>query len=349
MRMEWKAVWAVAMCLALVGGTVMAGAPPTPSLAGPTRGGLNLVVPYFPPTARAAALGGSSIALEGVDSQNPAALGFFKGIDVSTSYANADFDMGPDVDVFAAQVVLPMPIIGGSFKLIAYDMHSDADVSLMGGLDTKVEGTEFGLHYGREIPLPDKIPGRLSLGIGGYPYDPSKLTLSVPGGPRVARGRGQSQVGSVRAGLIYDVTIDNIGKVAVGGEFTHIKDELRAWYAGVPGRLEDNYYVNIWTLGLAWHLPNEKTVFLGAYTFGRAQGQDVRADYSIYSLGLEHEVLDWLALRAGMHDTEFTCGLGVKLPADFRLDYAFMDDYGQQVKTAFGEADLHMVTIGKKF
>jgi hypothetical protein len=350
MRMEWKRVWAVGVCVVLVGGVAMAGAPPTPSLAGPTRGGLNLVVPYYPVSARAGGLGTSTTALEGVDSQNPAALGFFKGIDLSLSYGRGRFDDGPDPDIYNGHVVLPVPVIGGSLKIIAFKLDTrNEDVSLMGGLETEVSGNEFGVHYGREIPLPDKMPGRLAIGVGGYPYDPSKIELSIPDGPRVAKGRGQSQVGSVRAGAIYQVTLENIGKVSLGGEFTHIKDELKAWYTGMPGRLKDNYYVNIWTLGFAYHLPNEKTIVLGQYTFGRAQGDDVRANYSIYSLGLEHEVLDRFALRVGMHDTEFTCGAGVKLPHDFRVDYAYMANYGQQVRDAFGTGPLHIITVGKTF
>jgi len=54
-------------------------------------------------------------------------------------------------------------------------------------------------------------------------------------------------------------------------------------------------------------------------------------------------------LRVGLLDGKVICGVGVKLPYDFRLDYAYLNDYGQEVERAFDTGDMHMIGIGKKF
>ncbi len=326
----------------LAAGPLWAGAP-NASLAGPTRGGLNIVLPYYPATPRAAALGTSTVALEGVDSHNPASLGFAQGFDVAYDYGRVSFDHGPDLDIHRGHVVAPVPYVGGFVKLLGMNLSTRKTEFSRMGADVHVWGREFGFHYGRAIPLPDSVPGRLALGIGGFPSDPSELRLEMPDGNRIAKGRGRSQVSSVRAGALYQ-----IDRFSFGGQFTHIKDELKASFKGVPVRFEDNYYVNIWTVGAGFR-PDEKTVLLVQHLFGRAQGEGVRKNYDIFSIGAEREVLNRFALRAGMLDGNLTLGVGIKLPYDFRLDYSFMAQYGEELRKAFGQGDLHIVGVGKSF
>lgn len=342
MRTERTLMWgALALALILAAGPARAGAP-NASLSGPTRGGLNLVLPYYPATTRAAGLGTSTVALGGVDSHNPAALGFAEGFDVNMDYGNIDFDEGPRVGVAHGHVVFPVPGIGGHMKLMGYEMDTHDERMSRMGAETEVWGSEFGFAYGRQVPLPDNCPARLSLGLGGFPYDPSRLRLSAPGGGEIAEGKGQSQLGSIRAGALLEYD-----RFSLGAQYTHIKDKLWAKFKGLP-RFEDNYYVNLFTLG-AGYRPDEKTVILIQHLSGRAQGQGVRANYDIFSLGAERQIIDAVALRVGLLDGKVTCGVGVKLPYDFRLDYAYLNDYGQEVERAFDTGDMHMIGIGKKF
>ena len=338
---------AAALCV-LAAGAAWAGAPDA-SLTGPTRGGLNLHLSFYPPTARSAALGTSTVALEGVDSHNPAALAFTKGFDLAYDYGRCSFGHGPDVDMHRGHLIVPIPKpVGGAMKLMGFNLSTrHTEMSRMGA-DTHVWAREFGFAYGREIPLPGKLPGQLGVGVGGFPSDPSELRLSAVGpdgkSRRIAHGRGISKLGSTRLGVLYQIDQFN-----VGAQYTHIKDDLWASYPGFGvARTSDKYYANLYTLGAAYR-PDERTVLLVQHLTGRAQGDGVRADYDIFSLGAEREITDWLALRAGLLDGELTCGFGLKLPQDFRVDYAFMANYGHEVRQAFGEGGLHMIGIGKRF
>jgi len=343
---------AVAAALGFGVAGVARGGAPNASLAGATRGTLDIVLPYYPASARSLGLGRATVALEGVDSHNPAALGFVKGFDISAHYGRIDFRHGPDVGVYHTNVVLPTPVIGGSTKLMGFYLHTrDSDASRMMGARAKLWGREFGIASGFKVPIPEDL-GELALGFAGYPSDPSEVTLRAPGGgggtTRVAHGRGQSVIGSIRLGALYKPT----EKVSLGAEFTHIKDKLYAKFLGVPGRFESNYHVNLLTMGAACRVLESTTVMV-QYTTGTANGEGVDAHYAILCGGVEHRMRVTegfeLALRGGWYDNGPTFGLGVLLPGQCRVDYAFMHDYGEGAKKAFGHGPMHMLTVGKSF
>ncbi len=333
-----------------------AGAPPPPAYpAGPTRGGINVVLPYYPATPRAAGMGLATVAVGGVDSHNPAALGFAKCMEVLADYGRLSFDHGPDLDIGHAHIVIPTPKLGGYTKLMLMGIHTrDDDASRLPGSagGTYIWGRQLGLAAGFEVPLPDKVPGQLAFGFAGFPYDPSEVRVKA-GGLRTAQGRGQSQIGSIRLGTLYKP----IEQVAIGCEFTHIKDYVRNKVLVAPAtmtylRQDSNYYVNLWTVGAAFH-PDDKTTIGIQHLFGRAQGKGVRVNYDIFSAGIERRIPIneeiALALRTGINDGSPTFGLGVNLPHGLRVDYACLIHYGEQVKNDFGHGDLHIVGVGKSF
>lgn len=342
--------WAILLALVL-SGPALAGAPDA-SLAGATRGTLDIVLPYYPPSARALGLGRATVALEGVDSHNPAALGFFKGIDLSASYGNLDFRRGPDLDIYNTSVVIPTPMLGGSTKLMGFYLHTrDRDPSKMMGANTELWGQQIGIASGVQVPIPDGF-GKLALGFAGFPNDPSEVTLTMPDGmggkTRVAHGRGQSVIGSIRLGALYKPT----DEASIGAEFTHIKDKLHASYLGIPGRFESNYHVNLLTIGAAYRVL-KSTILMVQYTTGAAHGQGVDAHYAIDSGGVEHQIKVakdvTISLRGGWYDNGPTCGVGTTLPGQCRVDYGYMHDYGEGAKKAFGHGPLHLFTFGKTF
>ncbi|MFC1805422.1 hypothetical protein ACFL09_00385 [Planctomycetota bacterium] len=347
------------VCLVILAACALvatAGGPPPPAAypAGPTRGGLNVVLPYYPASPRAAGMGLATVAVGGVDSHNPAALGFAKKIDIVADYGRMSFDHGPDLDIGHTAIVVPTPKLGGFTKIMMMGIrtrHDDPSRLPGSAGGTYIWGRQFGIASGVEVPLPDKIPGRLALGFAGFPYDPSEVRLKA-GGLRTAQGRGQSQIGSIRLGTIYQP----IEQVSVGAEFTHIKDYVRNKVLIVPPttylRQNSNYYVNLWTVGVSVQ-PDDKTTIGIQHVFGRAQGQGIRANYDIFSAGIERRVPVneeiGLALRTGINDGSPTFGLGVNLPHGLRVDYALLVHYGEQVKSAFGHGDLHIIGVGKSF
>lgn len=349
----------VCLLILVVGaGAATAGAP---TVAGPTRGGLNIVLPYYPTTPRSGALGLATVALadpKSADSHNPAALGFLTvphGC-FQFDYGRMNFDHGPDLDIYHGDLILKAPMVGGYARVMGMAISTrEQEMSRMGGV-THVWGREFGLAYGREIPLPEKIPGRVAFGFAGYPNDQSELRLTAPGGPTVATGRGQSQIGSMRLGMIYQVPIGETVKASVGVQFDHIKDWLRqrALVPGVGYVTDDgHFYVNLWTVGAAVH-PDDKTTVLVQHLTGRASGPNqFDADFDIFSCGIERKVPVSeeiaLALRAGVNDSHPTFGLGVTLPHGFHVDYSLLSNYGEQVKRAFGHGTLHLIGVGKSF
>lgn len=347
MRLRMLITAAVAAALAVASGGVALGQ--DASLIGPTRAALDIVLPYYPPSARAAAMGRSTVALEGVDSHNPAALAFVKGYDVLLNYGRADFHHGPDLDIYNAQAVFPFPLIGGVGKLMGFAIDTrHEERSRMGGNDTKVSAYEFGLAYGAKIPIPEQL-GQLGVGFAGYPYDPARLTLTDPdGGGTVARARAISQLGSIRLGALYKP----IEQVSFGLEYTHIKDSAWAKYTGIERRFSSNYHVNLWTVGLAFR-PDQWTVITVQDIFGRATGQGVDMSYSVFSAGIERQIpiteTFGFALRAGVLEGDPTWGVGVNLPQGWRADYAFLPAYGEGVDKAFGHATFHMFSVGKSF
>jgi hypothetical protein len=322
------------------------------SLAGPMRGGMNLGLPYYP-SGRGAAMGGAAVALEGGDSQNPAGLGFLKkgSHDLSINYGQVKFRHGPDVDVYGTSVFFPMPLLGGTQKLMFFDVETrhDNPSLMMGGANTDVWARQLGLAYGTMLPVPASI-GKLAFGFAGFPNDPSEIRLKM-GGTEVARGRGQSKIGSMRLGLLYEPT----RRLSFGVMFDHIKDYLRASYTipNIPAfGSHSNYYVNIWTLGAAYE-PDDKTVISVQEIVGRAHGEGVRAHYNIPSLGIERRVpitkSITLSLRGGWRKGSGTGGFGLTLPRGWHADYAFTPNYGEELKTAFGHGPFHLVSVGKSF
>ncbi|MBM4040501.1 MAG: hypothetical protein FJ290_18495 [Planctomycetes bacterium] len=347
---------AMAVLAVACAGTALAGAPDA-SLAGPTRGGLDLALPYMQ-LGRGAGMGGAGVALDGGDTQNPAALGFMKGVvSVSGGYGGASFKHGPDVSMSNGQIIFPMPFLGGTSKIMGYHMKTtDSDVSRMMGLDTEVWATQYGMAYGRQIPLRGLIPGKLAIGFAGYPNDPSEIWLREPGtGRKIAHGRGISKVGSIRLGFLYKPT----DLINIGGEFTHIKDYLYATYPGlgIPGRFKSNYYVNLWTIGAAVRLGHRgllgRTTIAAQYLGGNADGQGVDQDYNVMGAGIEHripitETIN-IMLRGGYYAHSPTYGVGITLPYRLTVDYAYMPRYGDNLYRAFGHGALHSVGVTKGF
>lgn len=329
--------------------------PPAAYPTGPTRGGINLILPYYPPTPRAAGMGLATIGLPGVDSHNPAALGFVEKIDMSCDYGRMNFDHGPDLDIGHSQFVVPTPKIGGFTKIMLYGMrtrHDDPSRLPGAGESTYIWAREFGIASGFKLPMPDKFPGELAFGFAGFPYDPSEVRLKE-GGLRTAQGRGQSQIGSIRLGLMYKP----VERASAGIQFTHIKDYLRNKVLVDPmnmiyARDNANYYVNLWTVGGSVQVM-EGTTFVVQHLFGRAQGPGIRVNYDIFSAGLEHSVPVSeevrLAVRCGVNDGSPTVGCGVALPHGLRVDYALLMNYGEQVKNDFGHGALHIIGLGKSF
>ena len=348
---RWK--WLV-LVVSLIATAAWAGAPPptpAPTVAGPTRGGMDIVLPYYPPTVRAAGMGIATVALEGVDSHNPAALAFVEGYDVTIDFGRAAFRHGPDLNIYHGHLVFPVPLVGGVSQLMCFGISTEnEDFSKMGGY-THVWAHEMGLAYGRKVPLPEAIPGELGVGFAGFPYDPSEVRVVSTSGARAAWGRGHSKVGSIRLGFLYKP----VPELSLAGQYTHIKDTLRAEFL-VPGLgivpNKSIYHVNVGTVGAAYR-PDERTVIVAQFLFGRARGEGVHTQYDIFSAGVEREltVTDdlQLALRAGIHDGHPTCGVGVKLPQGWRVDYAFLAGYGEELRRAFGRGPLHMVGVGKRF
>lgn len=338
-------------------GTALAGAPDA-SLAGPTRGGLDLCLPYMQ-MGRGAGMGGAGVALDGGDTQNPAALGFMKGVvSVSGGYGGASFKHGPDVSMSNGQIIFPMPLLGGTSKFMAYHLKTtDKDVSrMMGGLEADVWATQFGMAYGRQIPLRGLIPGKLAIGFAGYPNDPSEIWLREPGtGRKIAHGRGISHLGSFRLGFLYKPT----DLINIGGEFTHIRDYLYATYPGlgIPGRFKSMYHVNIYTIGAAARLGHRgllgRTTVAIQYLGGHASGTGVDACYAILSGGIEHRVPITetinVSLRGGYYADSPTYGVGLTLPYRLTVDYAYMPRYGDNLSRAFGHGALHSIGVTKGF
>lgn len=329
---------------ALLAGSAWGGAADA-SLIGPARGALDLTLPFYA-GARGAALGRGTVALEGGD--NPAALGFFKGYDVSFGAGRVDFDHGPDLEMYTGQLIFPAPMVGGAAKMTLYGMRThDRDASRMMGANAEVDARTLGLAYGRKLVLP--IPGELAVGFAGYPYDPAHLRLKA-GGSTVARAYAISQIGSIRLGTLYKATRN----LNFGLQYTHIKDYAWARYPGlqIPGRTSSNYYVNIWEAGFAYDLLKNTTI-LAQYLFGRATGDGVDVHYSIPSCGIEHRMAITqgfrLALRGGWLDNGPTGGFGLTLPRRWRVDYACIPQFGEGVKKAFGHGPLHTLGVGKSF
>jgi len=316
------------------------------------RGALDLVLPFSPASGRAAGLGGATVALEGGDSNNPAALGFIKkAYNLSFGYGHGSFRKGPDLDIYTGNLIFPMPILGGTSKLMTFYVNTaDADRSKMMGLKTSVWAREIGLAYGTEIPLRGSIPGRLAVGFAGFPSDPAEITLKAPDGTRFAHGRGQSQIGSIRLGALYKPT----ERLGFGLNYTHIKDSLYATYPGlgIPGRFESNYYCNIFEAGVAYRVL-ANTRIMAQHLFGRANGEGVHHTYGIFSSGIEHNIpiteTYVLSLRGGSFSKHATYGVGLSLPYRCRIDYALAPSFGVLTRSAFGHAPMHSVSFSRNF
>lgn len=349
--------WHRTTCLAVAAALIVAWAGIASAgdagLAGATRG-ISLHLAYYPATPRAAGMGVSTVAVAGVDSHNPAALAWVGGLDVAFDYGRCNFHSGPDLDMYRGHVVFPMPVVGGYMKLMGLGVstRNEHDTTRM-GVDVHIWAREFGFGYGRDIPLPDGIPGRLALGAGGFPSDPSEVRASLPDGTKLGSGRGHSKLGSIRAGLLYEP----VKQVAIGVQYTHVLDYLYANWTGAP-RMYDRYHVNIFQYGIALK-PDDKTVISLQHLSGRASGEGVygnaddRQTFDYFSAGIERKVpiteTFGMALRAGMYRGEFTCGLGLALPDDFRIDYAYMPHFAYDLRNEFGTAALHTIGVGKSF
>jgi hypothetical protein len=304
----------------------------TAQLAGPTRGStLHL---SYSPTVRSAGMGGASIAIEGPDSFNPAALGWLEEGEVEFSYGNYNFHSGPNVNYY--RLDLTYPALGGGARVKSYYFDSNKRLSKMQAppgvpREAKIWGYEFGLDYGRHLT------DRISIGVGAFPLEESSLRLSG-----VGKGRGESLIGSARLGALVRVT-ENINLATM---FDHIKDRLKDTY-DAGGSPHDNYYANIWTIGGAVKL-GEKALFAADYRWGRVDGGDVRLNPRMPSFGLEYKLTENFAVRVGDTRGHLTAGAGLKLFERFEINYAYVDGAGEDVRKAFGTATTHLVSLSMK-
>ena len=312
MRALWKAVTAASVLLAF-GLTCTLAHAQTAQLAGPTRGStLHLA---YSPTVRSEGMGGASIAVEGPDSFNPAALGWLEEGKIEFSFGDYDFRSGPHVNYYRADVTYP--VLGGGAKLKAYYFDSNRRLSKMEAppgvrREAKVWGHELGVDYGRQIN------NRVSIGVGVYPQEESNLRLSGWG-----RGRAESLVGSARLGALVRVT-DNINLATM---FDHIKDRLKdSLDSGAAPH--DDYYANIWTIGGAFKL-DEKTLLAMDYRWGRVNGGDVRLNPRSPNFGLEYKLTENFTARIGQTRGNITAGAGYKLFGRWEINYAYVDGAGE--------------------
>jgi len=317
------------------------------TIGGPLRGSMVLGNMY---STRVLGMGGATHAIEGPRSMNPASLGWTEEFDVEVSYQSARYNQGPHASYYYTEVTVPVPVLGGGLKLMGTSLSSDTDDSKM-GTDTHVWGREFGFAYGRYLT------DRISIGAAGFPSDPSELrtTVTTPGGPLTLTGRAQSRVGSIRAGTLIRVLDGedecmgiNPGKLSVGTTYTHIIDEWKT--RGLPPGMDDDdtAYVNVGGVGLAYE-PCQYATLAFDYQFGHIGGVAVRDNVDLINFGGEVRPIEWLQLRAGCMDSRFSAGIGVTLPMDFQIDYAYVDGGFEDTSSAFGRALVHALAVSKRF
>jgi len=299
-------------------------------LAGPTRG--NTIHIAYSPTVRAAGMGGATLALEGTDSLNPAAIGWLTEGELEFSYGNYDFRSGPAINYGRLDVTYP--VLGGGAQLKVYGFDSNTSMSKMGA-PTEVHGYEFGVVYGR------KINDRASFGFAGFPLEESTLRLHG-----VGKGRGESVLGSFRLGGLVRVT----DTISIATMFDHIKDRLKDYYADGT-YLREMYYANIWTIGGAIRL-GDKTIFAADYRWGDVNGNEADPSTQLNPrsthFGLEHQLTDEIALRIGQTKGNITAGAGLKLFDKWELNYAYVDGAAEEIESAFGTATTHLVSLSLK-
>ena len=323
--------WLAAVCVTLVVGLACTLAhAQVAKLAGPTRG--NTIHLSYNPTVRAAGMGGATLALEGTDSLNPAAIGWLTEGEIELSYGNYDFRSGPAINSYRMDVTYP--VLGGGAQLKIYGFDSSTRMSKMGA-PTEVHGYEVGVVYGR------RINDRVSLGFAGFPLEESTLRLHG-----VGKGRGESVLGSLRLGGLVRVT----DTISIATMFDHIKDRLKDYYADGT-YVREMYYANIWTIGGAIRL-GEKTVFAADYRWGDVDGNEADPSTMLNPrsthFGLEHQLTDEITLRIGQTKGNITAGTGIKLFDRWELNYAYIDGAAVEIESAFGTATTHMVALSAK-
>jgi hypothetical protein len=307
-------------------------------------------------------MGGAHVALDGMDSHNPAGWAFAKGLEVAVDYGRFNFDHGPDLDLYHASALIPF--MGGFIRMMGLGISTRNEDFSRGGGTFHIWGREPGGGYGRQLPLPDGIPGRLAFGLAGFPEDYSEVRLNVPGTGTPAilgKSRAHSELGSVRVGLMYK-PFDESDLVTVGFQYTHIKDYLKARYpispTGPIGEMSDIYHVNLFTVGVAVK-PDDKTTLTVQHLSGRASGTSVggnpgnSATYDYFSVGAERVIPVTeqfsLAVRGGAQRGRLTWGIGAELPGGMSIDYALMTHHGHELRKAFGRGPLHIIGVGKRF
>ena len=291
------------------------------------------------PTVRAWGMGGASIAVEGAQSANPAALGWVDGYEIEGTYGHLGFGQGPDANYGRLDVVTPVPYVGGALKLKTYLIESNKACSDLGELNTYWWGREAGFAYGRAVC------DWLSFGVGGYPYDRTQISLVDPATDlRVAKGTGTSFLGSVELGALLRPS----DKFNIGVIYAHRIDHWRINNYAL-GKRRSKYYMNKLELGAAIK-PDDKTIIAGEYRIGHISGKDVDPDAQRWgSVGIERYVTDWLALRAGIHHESLTLGGGVEIPGGWEVNYAYVDGAHEGVDKVFGHATLHTISVTKRF
>lgn len=329
MRVLWKGLVTLSVLLAVGLACTLAHAQ-VAKLAGPTRGStLHL---SYSPTVRAAGMGGATLAVEGTDSLNPAAIARLEEGEIELSFGNYDFRSGPRVNYYRADVTYP--VLGGATQLKVYGFDSNTRMSEMGA-PTEVWGYEFGVAYGRQIN------DHISLGFGAFPLEESTLRLSG-----IGKGRGESLVGSARLGALVRVS-DSINIALM---YDHIRDRLRDYYES-GAYVQEMYYANVWTVGGAIHL-GEKTVLAGDYRWGNVSGNeaDPTTMFNPRSthFGLEHQLTDEIAVRIGQTKGHITAGAGLKLFDNWEINYAYVDGAARDIESAFGTATTHLISLSLK-
>lgn len=312
------------------------------------------------PTTRSRGMGGTYVGVDEYWSMNPASIANTEKLTGELGYSYWDHDTGPETDAGRLDLWAPVKLFGldVTLRLMGYYYVADdpEDGVVPPFMNLEYESSTIGLQAG--LNLNDWW----AVGVGAYPYEKAhvEFDLPLPGDGAVGvEGTALSQVGSIQLGTLFRLPYH----VNVGAQYIYIIDELKAFYDDrqaiedaleVQLNHEDDFHINYLALGASWE-PVEWLLLGVDYWNGEAegagfiQGTEFDQDVDRWNFGAEVRPCEYVSVRAGGDNGGATAGLTVSPMENLDLNYAYVDKAFRDKENAWGETELHTVSVTVRF
>jgi hypothetical protein len=285
-----------------------------------------------PVPTRLLSMGGPISCVNDHQFANPAFAAVQQEASVGLRATWTAFDSGPNIASQLAHYTLPLKPNRSGLQLTVFSLDSAADpamLPMLGPMNVSMSETALVVDYGH------RLSRRLTAGLSVLGFENIDLNFTVPMGPVLIDLDDEAQWGA-RVGLSYEWAPGDFAGVL----YSYSRDKVMAEGLAIGPPTPTNFDSSQLAIGGSRHL-TPRVLMAAEFQHGVSSAPGFKGIGDTWQFGAEYLVTpDW-ALRAGLSDGNFCCGLGWSGPR-WRLDYAFINNWNSaDVALLFGGSATH--------